>query len=430
MGLSGSSSLYTDHYELTMLRAALSDGSASRPCVFEVQARRLPAGRRYGVAAGQGRLLEVLGRFRFGQAELVALEAGGVLDAATLRYLADWSFRGDIDAVAEGEVFMPGEPLLVVSAPFAECVVLETVVLSMLNFDSAIAAAASRMVTAAGGRPCVEMGARRTHEEAAVAAARAAYIAGFASTSDLEAGRRWGIPTAGTSGHAFTLLHDDETDAFTAQVASLGKGTTLLVDTYDVGEAVRAAVRVAGPSLGAVRLDSGDLAEVAVHVRAQLDALGARDTRIVVTSDLDEYSIAALASAPVDSYGVGTALVTGSGQPTAGFVYKMVERDGRAVRKLSPGKAGRAGRHAAGRRTDGNGTALVDVVCPGPRSEDRRDERPLLHPFVRSGEPVAEVGLADARAWHARALSELPAAAHALSYGDPALQVLTAGEVP
>ncbi len=426
MGLTGSTALFTDHYELTMLAAARADGSAARPCVFEVQARRLPAGRRYGVVAGQGRLLEALRRFRFGEPELGALSAAGALDAATLRFLADWSFHGDIDAVAEGEVFMPGEPLLVVSAPFAECVVLETLVLSVLNFDSAIAAAASRMVTAAAGRPCVEMGARRTHEEAAVAAARAAYIAGFASTSDLEAGRRWGIPTAGTSGHAFTLLHDDEESAFTAQVAALGKGTTLLVDTYDVARAVETAVRVAGPSLGAVRLDSGDLAQVAVAVRAQLDALGAQDTRIVVTSDLDEYSIAALASAPVDSYGVGTSLVGGSGQPTAGFVYKMVERDGQPVRKLSPGKAGRAGRHSVARRIGPDGIAVADVVVPGRRVAGAADERPLLAPLVVGGQPVADAGLAQARAWHARSLAELPAEARALSYGDPALPVLSA----
>ena len=227
---------------------------------------------------------------------------------------------------AEGECYVPGSPLLVVDAPFADAVVLETLVLSVLNHDSAIAAAASRMICAAGDRPCIEMGSRRTHEISAVAAARAAYIAGFASTSNLEAGRRYAIPTTGTAAHAFTLVHDSEEDAFRAQVASLGPGTTLLVDTYDVTAGVQTAVAVAGPELGAVRLDSGDLIELARQVRDQLDSLGATDTRIVVTSDLDEYAIAALAAAPVDGYGVGTSLVTGSGAPTAGLVYKLVAR--------------------------------------------------------------------------------------------------------
>src|SRR5690606_11715499 len=164
----------------------------------------------------------------------------------------------------------------------------ETLVLSILNHDSAIASAASRMTSAAGDRPIIEMGSRRTHENAGVAAARAAYLAGFGSTSNLEAGRRYGIPTKGTSAHAFTPLHDSERDALTAPLKTLGSGTTLLVDTYDVAEAVRLAVRLAGPDLGAVRIDSGDLPVLAQQVRAELDALGASTTKIVVSGDLDE----------------------------------------------------------------------------------------------------------------------------------------------
>src|SRR5690606_15583465 len=165
-------------------------------------------------------------------------------------------FSGNVWGYGEGECFFPNSPVLVVEGTFAEAVLLETLVLSILNFDSAIASAASRMTVAAEGRPCIEMGSRRTHEWAAVAAARAAYIAGFTSTSNLEAGRTYGVPTRGTSAHAFTLLHDSERDAFTAQVTSLGKGTTLLVDTYDVAAAVALGVEIAGPELGAVRLDS------------------------------------------------------------------------------------------------------------------------------------------------------------------------------
>src|SRR3712207_1887020 len=292
--------LLTDRYELTMVAAALADGTAERDCVFEVFARRLPHGRRYGVLAGTGRLLEALPSFRFTDEDLAALREQGLTDARLLDWLAGFRFNGDVDGYAEGELFFPGSPVLTVRAPFAEGVLLETLVLSVLNHDSAIASAAARMVTAACERPCIEMGSRRTHEEAAVAAARAAHLVGFASTSNLEAGHRYGVPTTGTSAHAFTLLHDDEAAAFRAQVATLGVGTTLLVDTYDVDQGIRTAVEVAGPQLGAIRLDSGDLPTLATHARELLDSLGATRTRIIVTSDLDEFAISGLMAAPVE----------------------------------------------------------------------------------------------------------------------------------
>ncbi|HJQ44114.1 MAG TPA: nicotinate phosphoribosyltransferase, partial [Jatrophihabitantaceae bacterium] len=226
--------LLTDRYELTMLGSALRDGTAERSCVFEVFARRLPDGRRYGVVAGTGRLLEALAEFTFDAPTIGMLRNSDVVDDVTAEYLADYRFRGDVDGYPEGELYFPYSPVLTVSGTFAEAVVLETLVLSVLNHDSAVAAAAARMVTAASGRPIIEMGSRRTHEWAAVAAARAAYLAGFASTSNLEAARAYGVPTAGTAAHAFTLLHDDERAAFTAQVAALGTDTTLLVDTYDI----------------------------------------------------------------------------------------------------------------------------------------------------------------------------------------------------
>jgi nicotinate phosphoribosyltransferase len=422
-----STALLTDHYELTMLQAALRSGAAERRCVFEVFARRLPEGRRYGVVAGTGRLLEAIRDFRFGEEELASLREADVVDEQTLDFLAGYRFTGDIAGYPEGECFFPGSPLVVVEACFAEGVLLETLILSILNHDAAVAAAASRMVCAAGSRPCLEMGSRRTHEQAAVAAARAAYVAGFAATSNLEAGRRYGVPTAGTSAHAFTLLHDDERTAFEAQVASLGKATTLLVDTYDVTAAVQTAVEVAGPELGAVRLDSGDLLTQAAEVRAQLDALGAQDTRIVVTSDLDEYAIAALAAAPVDSYGVGTSLVTGSGAPTAGLVYKLVSRaDARGtlvdVAKKSKDKASVGGRKWALRRLGADGVAEAEVIGVGARPVDDGDDRPLLVELMRGGEVVAtDLDLASARRRHERSRAELPPRAHQLSRGEPAI---------
>ena len=422
-----STALLTDHYELTMLQAALRSGAAERRCVFEVFARRLPEGRRYGVVAGTGRLLEAIRDFRFGEAELASLREAHVVDEQTLDFLAGYRFTGDIAGYPEGECFFPGSPLMVVEACFAEGVLLETLILSVLNHDAAVAAAASRMICAAGSRPCLEMGSRRTHEQAAVAAARAAYVAGFAATSNLEAGRTYGVPTAGTSAHAFTLLHDDERTAFEAQVASLGKETTLLVDTYDVTAAVQTAVEVAGPELGAVRLDSGDLLTQAAEVRAQLDALGARDTRIVVTSDLDEYAIAALAAAPVDSYGVGTSLVTGSGAPTAGLVYKLVSRADAGgtlvdVAKKSKDKASVGGRKWALRRLGADGVAEAEVIGVGARPVDDGDDRPLLVELMRDGEVVAtDLDLASARRRHERSRAELPPRAHQLSRGEPAI---------
>jgi nicotinate phosphoribosyltransferase len=378
------------------------------------------------VVAGTGRLLEAISAFRFGEAELERLRS--VVDEPTLEFLADYRFEGEVWGYAEGECYFPGSPVLVVESDFAHGVVLETLVLSILNHDSAVASAASRMTSAAGGRPCIEMGSRRTHEEAAVAAARAAYVAGFATTSNLEAGRRFGVPTAGTAAHAFTLLHDDERAAFEAQVASLGPGTTLLVDTYDVARAVQTAVEVAGTGLGAVRIDSGDLLEQARAVRAQLDRLGAADTRIVVTSDLDEHAIAALAAAPVDLYGVGTSLVTGSGAPTAGMVYKLVAREDATgtmvgVAKASKDKLSVAGRKYALRRRTSRGVAEAEVIGIGEAAANDGDDRDLLVPLMRAGAVVDQghLDLAAARERHDASLAELPAAALRLQRGEPAI---------
>jgi nicotinate phosphoribosyltransferase len=385
------------------------------------------------VVGGVGRALDAFERFRFDDEVLAVLREGHVVDEATLEWLAGYRFSGDIWGYPEGEVYFPYSPLMVVESTFAEAVVLETLLLSVLNHDSAIASAASRMTWVSCDRPCIEMGSRRTHEEAAVAAARAAYIAGFASTSNLAARQRYGVPTTGTSAHSFTLLHDTERDAFTAQVDSLGKGTTLLVDTYDVAEAVRLAVEVAGPGLGAVRIDSGDLGMLAEQVRRQLDSLGATGTRIIATSDLDEHSIAALAAAPVDGYGVGTSLVTGSGHPTSGFVYKLVAREDDAgtmvsVAKKSKDKVSIGGRKYALRRRDAHGVAEAEVVGIGERPVDDGDDRELLVPLVRDGEVVGREPLSSARERHLRVREELPLPARMMSRGEPVIPTLHVGD--
>ncbi len=421
-----STALLTDHYELTMLQAALGAGTAHRRAVFELFPRRLPEGRRYGVVAGVGRALDALERFRFDDAALASLREGDVVDGPTLDWLADYRFTGDIWGYPEGEIYFPYSPLVIVEGSFAEAVLVETLLLSIYNHDSAIASAASRMTLVAGDRPCIEMGSRRTHEEAAVAAARAAYVAGFATTSNLAARQRYGVPTAGTSAHSFTLLHDSEADAFRAQVTSLGRGTSLLIDTYDIADAVRQAVKIAGPELGAVRIDSGDLGALARQVRDQLDDLGATHTRIVVTSDLDEHAIAALASAPVDAYGVGTQLVTGSGHPTSGFVYKLVAREGDdgelvSVAKKSADKISVGGRKYALRRLGPRGVAEAEVVGIGARPTNDGNDRELLVPLVRGGTIVGREDLSTARDRHQRARAELPLAAQQMSKGEPVI---------
>ncbi|MBC6448141.1 nicotinate phosphoribosyltransferase [Actinokineospora xionganensis] len=421
---SPSTALLTDHYELTMLAAALADGTGDRTCVFETFARRLPDGRRYGVVGGTQRFIDALADFRFGDDELRHLRATKVVDEATLGLLADYRFAGDVDGYPEGELYFPGSPILTVTGTFADAVVLETLALSILNHDSAIVSAGARMASAANGRPIIEMGSRRTHEHAAVSSARAAFLAGFSTTSNLEAGRTFAIPTTGTCAHAFTLLHDSEKAAFEAQIAALGTATTLLVDTYDITQGIATAIEVAGTDLGAIRIDSGDVGVLARQAREQLDELGATQTRIVVSGDLDEYAIAALRAEPVDAYGVGTSLVTGSGAPTAGMVYKLVEVAGRPVAKRSSHKESRGGRKLALRRHKPTGTALEEVVylAEGEQPEVGEHDRPLQIPLMRAGQPVAGLPtLEDSRQRVRQGLVSLPWEGLKLSAGEPAI---------
>ena len=413
-----------------MLQAALKSGAAHRHSFFEVFTRRLPAGRRYGVLAGTGRFLEGLKNFKFEKEELDFLANTQVVNDETLEYLSNFSFSGNIFGYAEGEVYFPHSPVLQVESTFAEACVLETFILSILNYDSAVASAASRMSLAAGNRPCLEMGSRRAHEEAAVAAARAAIICGFTGTSNLEAGRRYGLNTIGTSAHAFTLLHDTEREAFQAQLDSLGVDTTLLVDTYDVEKAVRLAVELAGPELGGVRLDSGDLVAQATWVRRLLDELGNTKTKITVTSDLDEYAIASLAAAPVNSYGVGTKLVTGSGAPTSSMVYKVVARENdegvmEPVAKASTGKASYGGRKYAVRKINEQGRATAEVIGVDANAPSDSNDRDLMVDFVKDGKILegftGAEGVRRAAERHARSIAELPRAASRLSEGEPVI---------
>lgn len=430
--------LMTDMYEYTMLDAALRDGTAQRRCVFEVFTRHLPEGRRYGVVAGTGRILDALERFHLSDSDLAFLADRSIVSRETIDWLEHFQFSGRISGYREGEMFFPNSPILQVEGTFAECVLLETLLLSVLNYDSAVASAASRMVTSAKDRPCMDMGGRRTNESAAVAASRAAIVGGFQGTANLLAAKMYDLPAIGTAAHCFTLLHDSERDAFQAQIDALGKNTTLLVDTYNIEEAVKTAVEVAGTELGGVRIDSGDLAALAQRVRNQLDALGARNTTITVTNDLDEYALASLQSAPVDSYGVGTMLVTGSGAPTCAMVYKLEERENRdgvmqPVAKKSKDKATVPGRKLAYRSYEYQLADCEHVIAGSEEQlnafQPQDNWKNLFVTYVDHGHIDSAYqghdAIMNAHRHRAEALRELPIAAQSLMKGDPAIPTET-----
>ena len=397
--------LQTDHYELTMVASSLASGIAERPAVFEAFARGLPEGRAYGVVAGVHRVVESVQSFRFDEDIVDHLVASAVVEPGPMTdWLRAYRFTGNVTGYAEGELFFPYSPVLTVEGTFAECVVLETVVLSILNHDCAIASAAARVRDVAGNRFLIDGGSRRTDPDAAVAAARAAHVGGFDTTSNLEAGRRHGIPTGGTTAHAFVLAHETEEAAFAAQRDTLGVASTYLVDTFEVLEGIRRAVDVVGPEIGAIRIDSGNLLADSIRARALLDELGAGTCRIVVSGDLDEFRIEELeeAAAPVDAYLVGTSLVTGSGHPTASLVYKLVsiasDDDGplRAVGKLSPGKRTVGGRKDVHRTVDTDGFWESEVLSVLDVEHPLTSYRPQI-PLVRNGRRVVDGDASEAQ---------------------------------
>lgn len=327
--------LKTDKYELTMLEAFIENGMHNKKAVFELFGRKLPEGRNYGVVAGTARAIDAVLNFTFQSEDLDYLKNEVGLKEDTIEFLANYKFSGNVFGYQEGDYWFPYAPLLTIESTLGEAVILETLLLSIFNYDSAVASAASHMRAIAPKANLMEFGARRVNEDAAVAASRAAYIAGFNSTSNLEANRKYGVPVYGTSAHAFTLAFPTEQEAFAAQVKSFGSGTTLLVDTYDITQGVINAVQAAGAELGAVRIDSGDPFEVIPAVRKQLDDLGAVNTKIALSGDVKLENLEQLVEAelPIDSFGIGTDVVTGSGVVASGFVYKLVavEQDGKMI---------------------------------------------------------------------------------------------------
>jgi nicotinate phosphoribosyltransferase len=418
-------SLYTDRYELSMLDGALASGVINARSTFEVFTRSLPNGYRYGVVGGTGRLLDVLERFSFNDETISWLLAQRIVSTELATFLASYRFQGSVHGYLEGEVFTSLSPILRIEGRFCD-LVLETLALSILNYDSGVATKAARVVHAAQGRRLIEMGTRRTNEEAAIAAARAAYVAGFDATSNLAAGMTFGVPTAGTVAHAFILAHRSEREAFEAQVAAQGPGTTLLVDTFDTEVGTELALDVAGPDLGAIRIDSGDLGDASRRCRKLLDQHGAANVKITLTGDLDEFKIAELLASdtPVDTFGVGTKLVTGYMPP--GFVFKLVAIDDgtamRPVAKRSIGKMSTGSAKDAFRLFDGD-TAITELVLARDAgvSVPSQAHRALSHVLFEHGVATVDSSLEQARATARSAVAELPRGAFALDAGEPAL---------
>lgn len=436
-------SLLTDRYELTMLEAALNSEVAHKQSSFEVFSRALPPGRRYGVLAGVGRIVDSIKRFKFSEVELKYLKDNNIVGQKTIDFLATYKFSGDIWAYREGEIYFPFSPIVRVDAPFGEAILLETLILSILNFDSAIASAGARMVSAAKDRLLVEMGSRRTHEWSAVSAARAAYIVGFSSTSNLKAGQLYGIPTAGTIAHAFILAHADEKSAFEAQLSSQGTNTTILVDTYNIEQGIKEAIYTAGTSLSAVRIDSGNPADESLKARSLLDSLGATATKIIISGDLDEYKIEALSTKPIDSFGVGTKLVTGSGEATAHFVYKLVaiqnhpsDQHLTPVAKKSISKSTLGGRKSPFRLLDKNGFAQLEFLdwldldseMESMVNLNQSDFRMLQEKVVSKGIPIEMASLDLLRESHKIAKAQLGPTAIDLQPGPPAIPTVFIGQ--
>lgn len=396
--------LFTDLYELTMAAAFFREGVGGR-ATFSLFARRLPPGRGFLVAAGLEEVLEYLRTFRFSADGLHYLRSLGRFEPAFLEHLGALRFTGDVRAVAEGTVLFADEPLLEISGPLIEAQVIETAVLNFCHVQTVLASKAARSVLAARGRSLAEFGLRRSHGmDAGMKAARAAFLTGFDSTSNVLAGRAYGVPLSGTMAHSFVMAFPSELEAFRAYARAFPDTAVLLIDTYDTIAGARQAVTVArelvqrGHRLAGVRLDSGDLGALSREVRQILDAGGFPDVGIIVSGGLDELDIADLleAGAPIDVFGIGTRLNVSADAPSVDLVYKLVRLDGRDLLKLSPGKATWVGAKQIVRRVGPDGRLAGDTLALAEESVPP-DARGLLEPVMRAGQllrphpPLAEL---------------------------------------
>ena len=420
-----------------MLDALVKAGHADRKSTFEVFTREISLGRPFGVFAGVMRVLQGIENFLFDEDHLHYLEEQNIISSLTKDWLREFQFSGDLTSYKEGEIYFPRSPVLTIEAPLGEALIFETFILSILNFDSAIATAANRIVEAAAGRFVMEAGSRRVTPEAAVHAARAAYIGGVDVTSNLEAGRRWGVPTAGTASHAFTLAFESEIEAFETQSEYLGKDSIFLVDTYNIEEGIRNAVRASNANLKGIRIDSGDLATEAQIARELLDSLGARQAQIMVSGDLDEYRIMELVNEPIDGFESGHRLVTGSGSGSAGFVYKLVEIEEpfhkdkmRPVAKSSKGKISKGGQKIAKRKLNLAGTAIEESLflkTYGNTNVPSENYRDLQLQLIEGGIVKENLSLEEARTHLTKVLAEIPEEIRLRVQDDPAVPTVVYG---
>ncbi|HVU89048.1 MAG TPA: nicotinate phosphoribosyltransferase [Pirellulales bacterium] len=420
-----SNALATDLYQLTMLqcyhRAGLRDVA-----VFDLFVRRLPHSRNFLIAAGLEQALELLESLRFSREELDWLAKCGHLQSEFVERLADWRFTGDVDALPEGTIFFADEPVLRVTAPIEQAQFVESRLLNLVHFQTLIASKAVRSVLAAQGKPLVDFGFRRSHgAEAGILAARAAYIAGFAGTATVAAGRDFEIPLFGTMAHSLVQAIGDDASALVTFARSLPRQVTYLLDTYDTEEAARVCVRLApvlareGIELRSVRIDSGDLAAHARDVRRILDEGGLNRVTIFASGGLDEFKLAELiaTAAPIDAFGVGTASDVSADAPYLDFVYKLAEYAGRPTRKHSEGKATWPGRKQIYRSLDNAGKLDHDVVTTEAASAAGE---PLLVPVMRGGKRLAPPeSLAMIRERVATQLKMLPARLRELDEAEP-----------
>ena len=383
----------TDVYQLTMMAGYSASGMAEERATFELFVRKLPVGRSYLVFAGLEQAIGDLLRLAFSEeqaAYLRALPAFAHVDSSWFDALPNLRFQGDVWAMPEGTIVFPGETLLRVEAPLAQAQWVETFLIASLNYPTLVASKAARVVQAAEGRPCVDFGARRGHgPHAGFLCARAAYLAGFAGTSHVEAARLLGIPAVGTMAHAWVQSFDHEEDAFAAFAKTFPENSTLLVDTYDTLEGVRKAAKIE-PPIQAVRIDSGDLGMLSIQARKILDANDRRSTKIIVSGDLEEHKITSLIKqgAAINSFGVGTELITSRDAPALAMVYKLVALGGKGRVKLSPGKRTYPLAKQVFRQSDGQGTFTGDHVT---RWDETAEGEPLLEPVVREGKLVEDL---------------------------------------
>jgi len=422
----GTTVLLTDLYQLTMVTAYHALGM-ERTAAFEFFVRRLPGTRGFLVAAGLEQALDYLETLRFAEHELSWLESTGRFQPEALARLARLRFTGDVDALPEGSVFFANEPILRVVAPLPEAQLVESRLINLLNLQSMIASKAARCRLAAGARRLADFGLRRAHgAEAGLLAARACYLAGFDSTATVEAGRLFGIPLSGTMAHSFIQAHDDEIAAFRDFARIHPRGVTLLIDTYDTLRAAHEVVALcrAGVPVGAVRLDSGDLAALAREVRGILDAGGCRQVQIVASGNLDEIEIERLiaAGAPVDAFGVGTRLDVSADAPYLDCVYKIQEYAGRPRRKRSAGKATWPGRKQVFREYDGGSRIVRDTIG---LADETLPGTPLLQPMMRQGRRLAQPSLEQSRQFASHELATLPEHCRRLANPEPLIPAVS-----